>query len=71
MISELKPWSVDGTGGVEPVSQLPQMTTELEFENLLVVNPDMLEPGLQLVGRQVPPAGRKGIRPAGDTGAPI
>ena len=57
MIPELKLWSVNGTGGVEPVSQLAQMATELEFENLLVANPDMLEPGLQLVGRQTPVAG--------------
>ena len=57
MIPELKLWSINGAGGVEPVSQLAQMTTELEFENLLVANPDMLEPGLQLVGRQTPVAG--------------
>ena len=30
------------------------MPTELEFEELLVRNPDMLEPGLTLVGRQTP-----------------
>ena len=57
MIPELKLWSINGTGGVEPVSQLAKMATELEFENLLVANPDMLEPGLQLVGRQTPVAG--------------
>lgn len=57
MIPELKLWSINGTGAVEPVSQLAQMTTELEFENLLVANPDMLEPDLQLVGRQTPVAG--------------
>lgn len=57
MIPELKLWSVNGTGGVEPISRLAQMTTEQEFENLLVANPDLLEQGLQLVGRQTPQAG--------------
>ena len=33
------------------------MPTEWEFENILVSNPEMLEPGLQLVGRQTPTAG--------------
>ena len=57
MIPELKLWSVKGSGSPEPVSQLSQMSTEWEFENLLVANPEMLEPGLVLVGRQTPAAG--------------
>lgn len=57
MIPELKLWSVEGSGGPEPVSQLSQMSTEWEFENLLVTHPEMLEPGLELVGRQTPAAG--------------
>ena len=57
MISELKLWSVGGSSGSEPVPQLSQMSTEWEFENLLVANPEMLEPGLELVGRQTPAAG--------------
>ena len=57
MTPELKLWSVKGSGGPEPVSQLSQMSTEWEFENLLVANPEMLEPGLVLVGRQTPAAG--------------
>ena len=47
---------MDGSGGAEPVPQLSQMPTEWEFENILVSNPEMLEPGLQLVGRQTPAA---------------
>ena len=39
---------------MEPLSPIQQMSTELEFEELLVANPDMLEPGLKLVGRQTP-----------------
>ena len=57
MIPELKLWSVDGSSGAEPVSQLSQMPTEWEFENILVAVPEMLEPGLKLVGRQTPAAG--------------
>ena len=57
MNSELKLWSVDGSSGAEPVPQLSQMSTESEFESILVANPEMLEPGLELVGRQTPAAG--------------
>ena len=38
----------------EPLSPLKQVPTELESEELLVANPEMLEPGLRLVGRQTP-----------------
>ena len=57
MIPELKMWSVGGSSGAEPVPQLSQMPTEWEFENVLASNPEMLEPGLTLVGRQTPAAG--------------
>lgn len=57
MIPELKLWSVDGSSGAEPVPQLSQMPTEWELESVLVSNPGMLEPRLQLVGRQTPAAG--------------
>ena len=54
MTEELRIWSVDGSGTVEPLSRLKQMQTELRLEELLVRNPEMLEPGLRLVGRQTP-----------------
>ncbi len=57
MVSELKLWSVDGSSAAEPVPHLSQMSTEWAFENILVTNPEMLEPGLELVGRQTPAAG--------------
>lgn len=56
-VQELKLWSVDGSTGAEPIPQLSQMPTEWEFENVLVSNPEMLEPGIELVGRQTPAAG--------------
>ena len=51
---ELRIWSVDESGEVKPLSPLQQMPKELEFEELLVGHPEMLEPGLKLVGRQTP-----------------
>ena len=54
MTEELCIWAVDGSGTVEPLSPLKQMPTELRFEELIVRNPEMLEPGLRLVGRQTP-----------------
>ncbi len=54
MTEELCIWAVDGSGTVAPLSPLKQMQTELGLEELLVRNPEMLEPGLRLVGRQTP-----------------
>ena len=54
MAEELRIWSVGESGEVAPLSPLQQMPTELEFEELLVRNPDMLETSLKLVGRQTP-----------------
>ena len=54
MTEELRIWSVDDGGKTESLSPLKQMPTELEFEELLVTNPEMLEPGLRLIGRQTP-----------------
>ena len=48
MTEELRIWSVDDGGKAEPLSPLKQMPTELEFEELLVTNPEMLEPGLRM-----------------------
>ena len=57
MMRDLKLWTVDGSSETKFVPKLSQMPTEWEFENILVSNPEMLEPGLQLVGRQTPVAG--------------
>lgn len=54
MTEELRLWSIGESGGVEPLKPLQQMPTELELEELLVRHPEMLEPGLKLVGRQTP-----------------
>jgi len=54
MTEELRLWSIGDSGDVEPLKPLQQMPTELELEELLVRHPEMLEPGLKLVGRQTP-----------------
>ena len=54
MTEELRLWSVGDSGDVEPLKPLQHMPTELELEELLVRHPEMLEPGLKLVGRQTP-----------------
>lgn len=54
MTEELRLWSIGNSGDVELLKPLREMPTELELEELLVRNPEMLEPGLRLVGRQTP-----------------
>ena len=54
-MEELKIWKVDGNDSLE-VSELEttgKTETEEQLENILTENPDMLEIGLNLVGRQV------------------
>ena len=48
MTEELRMWSVGDGQKAEPLLPLKQMPTELEFEELLVANPEILEPGLRL-----------------------
>lgn len=56
-MDEVKIWSVDGDSNVEPLPSRDQTATENFLEETLVRNPDMLIPGLKLVGRQTPTAG--------------
>ncbi len=56
-MDEVKIWSVDGDSNVEPLASKGQTDTESLLEDTLVKNPDMLIPGLKLVGRQTPTAG--------------
>jgi hypothetical protein len=52
MSEELKIWRVSGAKEVERLSPFSEMPSEWEFEELLVGNPELLESGLRLVGRQ-------------------
>lgn len=54
MTEELRLWTIAESGQVEPLVPVQQMPTEVALEDLLVQNPEMLEPGLKLVGRQTP-----------------
>ena len=55
-MEELKIWKVDSNdspGGSEELLTTREMETENRLEDILAENPDMLENGLDLVGRQV------------------
>ena len=51
-LDEIKIWAMDGSGGAEPLSLAQQTPSEDLLEKTLASNPDMLMPGLTLVGRQ-------------------
>lgn len=57
MAEELKMWTVGDGGDAAPVEQASHTETENLLEETLVKNPDMLIPGLKLVGRQMPTVG--------------
>ena len=55
MTDEIKIWAVDSSSkSVEQIQPTDWMETEGSLEDVLVKNPDMLMPGLTLVGRQTP-----------------
>ena len=56
-MDEVRIWSVDGDSNVEPLARKGQTDTEQLLEGTLVKNPDLLIPGLRLVGRQTPTEG--------------
>ncbi|MYC08133.1 MAG: DUF91 domain-containing protein [Chloroflexi bacterium] len=57
-MEETKIWSVDGDGtSTTQLDTTNRMETEGRLEDILTRNPDMLEDGLQLVGRQTSTAG--------------
>ena len=57
MANELEIWSLEGGGDVTQVVQVERTESELELEDALFKNPDMLMPGLKLIGRQTPTSG--------------
>ena len=55
MQDDIKIWEIDGSSkAAELVESTNRMQTERFLEDVLVRNPDMLMPGLTLVGRQTP-----------------
>ncbi len=55
-MDEIRIWFV-GDSGVRPIQLADVMESELLLEKTLVENPDLLMPGLRLVGRQTPTEG--------------
>ncbi|MDE2687489.1 MAG: endonuclease NucS [Chloroflexota bacterium] len=55
-MEETKIWSIEGTAAT-PLNTTNHIETEGLLESILTANPDMLEEGLQLVGRQTSTAG--------------
>ena len=55
MSDDIRIWKIDDSSkAATPVESTNRMETENLLEELLVRNPDMLMPGLTLVGRQTP-----------------
>ena len=50
---EIRLWAMDGAGGAAPLAAAGQTDTERLLEDTLVRNPELLLPGLSVVGRQV------------------
>ena len=57
MAGEFRIWVLDDSGDITPVKQTSATEYEDDLEAALVKNPEMLMPGLELVGRQTPVAG--------------
>ena len=57
MADEIKIWAIGGSSEVTEVVPRNRTETERLLEDTLVNKPDMLMPGLMLVGRQTPAAG--------------
>ena len=56
-MDELKLWALEDASSVVELESQRQMEAESLLEDTLVANPDLLLPGLKLVGRQTPTAG--------------
>ena len=56
-MDEIKLWRLDGANNVAPLTAVGELDTELQLEDTLVAHPELLEPGIELIGRQLPSAG--------------
>lgn len=56
-MEEIKIWAIEDASNVVPLEKAQQIESENFLEEILVKNPDMLMPGLRLVGRQTLAAG--------------
>ena len=56
-MDEVRIWALNGDSSVTPLASTGQTATESLLEETIVGNPDLLIPGLRLVGRQTPTDG--------------
>ena len=56
-LEEIKLWAMDGAGDATSLQTADRTNSERLLEDTLVKNPEMLMPGLTLVGRQTPTEG--------------
>lgn len=56
-MEEIRLWRSGSGKGLRSVKAIPELETEVALEDLLVANPELLEDGLTLVGRQTPTVG--------------
>ncbi len=56
-MEEIRLWRSGSGKGLRSVEAIPELETEVALEDLLVANPELLEDGLTLVGRQTPTVG--------------
>ena len=56
-MDEVKIWAIEDTSTIVELQSRGRMEAESLLEDTLVANPDLLLPGLKLVGRQIPTAG--------------
>lgn len=56
-MDEVKVWAIDDSYEAEPLESKSEVDAEALLEETLVKNPDLLIPGLKLVGRQTPTEG--------------
>jgi hypothetical protein len=57
-MEEVRIWAVNGTSDVVPLEARDRVDTESLLEETLVNNPQLLLPGLRLVGQADPNGGR-------------
>ncbi len=56
-MDEISLWRLNGANDIVPLTAVGELNTELQLEETLVAHPELLAPGIELIGRQLPSAG--------------
>ena len=56
-MDEINLWKIGSEQELAPLDSVAQLETELQLEDILVAHPELLDGGIELVGRQTPAAG--------------